>query len=103
MSCKKTLLSFCFSLFVWSAWAQADWSLLTLPRSNRYDDVFFVNDTMGWAANADRRIYRTMDGGQTWTLQFTAPGYLRSIEFANTKLGFCGSLDSALFRTEDGG
>ena len=103
MSHKKTLLLLYCMLLTWGAWAQSDWSLVNLPRSARYDDVFFINDTTGWVASGDKRIHHTTDGGLTWKLQFEAPGYLRSIEFVTPKLGFCGSLDSALYRTEDGG
>jgi photosystem II stability/assembly factor-like uncharacterized protein len=103
MSYKKTLTLF-YALLGWAAaQAQADWTITSLPRSGRYDDVYFINDTVGWVAGGDRRIQHTTDGGRTWKLQFAAPGYLRSIEFATPQLGFCGSLDSALFRTTDGG
>lgn len=84
--------------------AQTGWSTLNIPNAGRYDDVFFVNDTLGWAAGGSTGwIRKTEDGGQTWTLQFTAPEYLRSIEFIDAENGFAGSLFTALYRTTNGG
>ena len=42
-------------------------------------------------------------GGTNWSLQFTSPSYLRSIEFVNADTGFCGSLNGELYRTHNGG
>lgn len=102
---QKTLTALALGVILCSSLhAQFDWSVTGAPRSGRYDDIFFINDSVGWAAGADRQILCTKDGGASWQLQFTAPGkYLRSIEFATDRLGFCGSLDSTLYKTEDGG
>jgi photosystem II stability/assembly factor-like uncharacterized protein len=84
--------------------AQGTWSTTNIPASGRYDDVFFLNADTGWAAGGSAgTIYKTTNGGDLWTLQYTAPQYLRSIEFANDTLGFCGSLNNALYRTTNGG
>lgn len=82
----------------------SQWTTLNIPYSSRYDDVFFINDSVGWAAAGGfTKIYNTIDGGSNWTLQYTSGKYLRSIEFATPKLGFCGSLDSSFYKTTDGG
>ena len=84
--------------------AQTGWSVLNIPSTGRYDDVYFINDSLGWAAGgASGWIRKTVNGGQTWTLQFTAPQYLRSIEFMDANNGFAGSLNHSLYRTYDGG
>ena len=84
--------------------AQTGWSVLNMPSTGRYDDVYFLNDSLGWAAGgASGWIRKTVNGGQTWTLQFTAPQYLRSIEFMDANNGFAGSLNHSLYRTYDGG
>lgn len=91
-------------LFIGQAFAQGTWTTLNIPPSGRHDDVFFINDTVGWAAGGPAgTIRRTGDGGATWTLQFTAGQYLRSIEFIDAQHGYCGSLSGSLFRTVDGG
>ena len=101
----KSLLPFCLVLVSGQFCSgQSGWSTLNIPNAGRYDDVFFINDSVGWAAGGPSGwIRKTMDGGASWTLQFLAPEYLRSIEFINADTGFCGSLNTALYRTTDGG
>jgi len=88
-------------------YAQAQqWDLMPLPPAPRYDDVFFIDDNVGWLVGGDSGyIYKTVDAGLSWTPQihFNGQKYLRSIEFATPQLGFCGSLDSSFFKTTDGG
>ncbi|MBL0281540.1 MAG: hypothetical protein IPQ11_14560 [Bacteroidetes bacterium] len=31
------------------------------------DDIFFINDNIGWMVNLDGFIYKTIDGGDTGT------------------------------------
>ena len=81
----------------------AQGSTLPVPPANRYDDVFFFNDTIGWAASSNGSILHTRDGGMSWSEQFDADRYLRSITFATPLLGFCGSLDFGFYKTTDGG
>ncbi|MBP6389321.1 MAG: hypothetical protein KA175_00675 [Flavobacteriales bacterium] len=86
------------------AHGQGTWSTLNIPSSARYDDIYFVNDSVGWAAGGPTGwIRKTVNGGATWNLQFTSPSYLRSIEFINADTGFCGSLNGELYRTHNGG
>ncbi len=92
------LLIFLFPLKNFSQWRPLD-----IPSANRYDDVFFIDENTGWAVNGERRIYKTTDGGATWTLKFQADNYLRSIEFATPMLGYAGSLRNSIYRTLDGG
>ena len=81
----------------------AQWTILNVPTSGRYDDIFFINENQGWAADGEGQIIATTDGGQTWLPQFVTNKYLRSIEFLNDRVGFCGSLDSSLYKTINGG
>jgi len=99
------LYFFCFLFFSISlpALPQSGWSNTNIPLSGRYDDIFFLNDSVGWAAGGDFKIFHTRNGGTSWEMQFSSPHYLRSIEFATPLLGFCGSLDSSFYKTTDGG
>lgn len=84
--------------------AQDGWSTLNIPDAGRYDDICFVNDSVGWVAGGPSGwIRKTVNRGETWTLQYTSPGYLRSIEFINADTGFVGSLDGPVYRTNNGG
>ncbi|GAB3327480.1 hypothetical protein GCM10027299_28150 [Larkinella ripae] len=83
---------------------ESHWKAQNIPTGLRYDDVYFVNDATGWAAGGPSgEIYKTVNGGDSWSLQFKSKKYLRSVEFLNDTLGFSGSLDSSLYRTNDGG
>lgn len=90
-------------LLLLSANAFAQWKQLDIPNGGRYDDLFFLNERVGWAASAAATIYKTVDSGKTWDLKFNGSKYLRSIEFINDSVGFCGSLDSSFYKSTDGG
>jgi photosystem II stability/assembly factor-like uncharacterized protein len=100
---KTIALFIVFKLLSLTTIAQSGLTTLDLPPGGRYDDIFFVNDSVGWTASGNGKIYNTRDGGVTWQQQFATTHYLRSIEFATEKIGFCGSLDSTLYKTIDGG
>lgn len=108
---KKLYLLFFFSGIVASA---QQWAPLTSIPVNqdfsRYDDVFFLNENVGWAANgSDAAVYKTVDGGATWVTQLTEDDlgsnsyYFRNIEFLNENVGFVGTLNGVFLKTVDGG
>lgn len=101
-------------LFTLNTSAQLQWhplaSAISNPGGQRFDDVFFISDTVGWALNGSfASVYKTTDGGATWTLQLneTALGanyYFRNIEFLTPDIGFVGTLtNNKFFKTIDGG
>jgi len=75
----------------------------------RFDDVYFLNDNLGWAANgAFAAVYKTTDGGLTWTEQLNSTilgsgHYFRNIEFLDENIGFLGTLNGKFYKTIDGG
>ena len=95
--------------------AQLQWRPLTSIVSNgnnqRFDDVFFLNNDLGWALNgSNATVYKTTDGGDTWINQLseltpTLPEnyYFRNIEFLNENIGFVGTLNGVFLKTIDGG
>ena len=93
--------------------AQLQWRPLAASITNidnqRFDDVFFINDNIGWAANgAYAAVYKTIDGGATWTTQVTEQSlggnyYFRNIEFLDENIGFLGTLNNLFLKTNDGG
>ncbi|WP_431137581.1 YCF48-related protein [Psychroserpens mesophilus] len=102
-----------FFLLSISLGAQSTWqpvpNIFSNPNGQRFDDVFFLNENLGWAANGYyARIYKTTDGGLNWTEQLNEnniPGgyYFRNIEFLNENIGFIGTLNGTFFKTIDGG
>jgi len=93
--------------------AQLTWSPLPNIASNlngqRFDDVFFLNENLGWAANGYyAAVYKTTDGGLNWTLQSNnntlgSNHYFRNIEFLDENIGFLGTLNGKFYKTVDGG
>lgn len=93
--------------------AQLTWSPLPSIASNlngqRFDDVFFLNENLGWAANGYyAAVYKTTDGGITWTQQLNntilgSAHYFRNIEFLDENIGFLGTLNGKFYKTIDGG
>lgn len=103
---KNFTVLFIISLFCNVSVSQTNWTILTdAPATlSRYDDIFFLDDHLGWAADGGEGfVYKTTDGGENWTLQFHAPFYFRNIEFLNQDIGFLGTLDGRFYRTIDGG
>jgi photosystem II stability/assembly factor-like uncharacterized protein len=92
---------------------------LGTPLNNtlRHDDVIFVGQTNGWSARGIDGVYRTTNGGQTWTkvIANTNPvAHFRSIGFASPTRGWAGNLGpgsydgsvtdtNMLYETFDGG
>lgn len=96
-----------------NAASQATWQPLTNITSNtnnqRFDDVFFINESVGWAVNGYyAAVYKTIDGGKTWTKQLDeailgGDYYFRNIEFLDENIGFLGTLNGEFFKTTNGG
>ncbi len=89
-------------------------NLATEPSRGKQDDIFFLDENRGWYANGAGKIFRTTDGGATWTQQVHMPGtYFRCLAFVDERHGFAGNIgpgyfpnvtDSVpLYETKDGG
>ncbi|WP_422105670.1 YCF48-related protein [Winogradskyella sp.] len=107
------LFQFLVFLIIANMSAQPNWqvapNIFSNPNNQRFDDVFFLNENLGWAANGFyARVYKTTDGGLNWTEQLnendiTGNYYFRNIEFLNEDIGFLGTLNGTFFKTIDGG
>lgn len=71
---------------------------------HRYEDVAFVSHSRGWVISLDS-VFRTSDGGRSWSAQPMSGKSLRSLGFVNESVGWIGTLnpDQPLFETRDGG
>jgi photosystem II stability/assembly factor-like uncharacterized protein len=100
----RPLLVFYAFIFVSSAASAQIWK--NVPRSpstaSRIDDIWFVNDTTGWAVMGSE-VYHTSAPGTPWTLQLTTGIYNRAVEFINDSTGFIGTLHTAVYKTTNSG
>ncbi len=90
-------------------WTHIPGSPVSTP-SNRHDDIVFVDENTGWIISGSDNVYKTDDGGLSWTLQFapdTGMLRLRSIAMANENTGWIGTVNGSasrvLYETRDGG
>lgn len=93
--------------------AQLTWSPITsIPtdvNGQRFDDIFFLNENLGWAIKGSySALFKTTDGGETWTQQIANGGlggflYFRNVEFIDENIGFIGTLSGSFFKSIDGG
>ena len=106
------LIKFIFLLISLSSFSQTWQAIPNIdPNLNgqRFDDVFFLDENIGWAANGYyASVYKTMDGGLFWTEQLNqamlgGDFYFRNIEFLNSDIGFLGTLNGTFLKTIDGG
>ena len=93
----------------------ATWEKLTTERyPGKQDDIFFINDRVGWYGNGAGKVFRTTDGGDTWIPIWEQKGtFARTLAFVNEKVGVLGNIGvgyfpgvtdpTPLYRTEDGG
>ncbi len=81
-----------------TGWGQQWRKLDTEPYRGKQDDIFFVNENTGWYVNGAGKIYRTLDGGNTWELQLNQPGtYFRCVAFIDERHGFAGNIGPGYF------
>ncbi len=108
---KLALLFLLVSNFLSSQTWQPLTSILsnTISSNQRFDDVFFLNENLGWAANGYfSEVFKTTDGGTNWISQTTGAAlgsshYFRNIEFLDENIGFLGTLNQKFYKTIDGG
>ncbi len=91
------------------------WTKLTTEAfPGKQDDIAFVNERVGWYGNGQGKVFRTVDGGETWSKVWEKSGtFVRCLAFLDEQVGVMGNIgpgyfpgvtDSVpLYRTEDGG
>src|SRR5688572_14128008 len=102
--------TFIFSLLIcvtYFSFSQSGWNYLPaspIGGAGRFDDIYFTNDSTGWAVDGSGKIYKTIDYGNQWALQVDTPEYFRSVEFLNNDTGFAGTLNGGeVFKTTNSG
>ncbi len=80
------------------------WRRTNVPPAGRTEDIFFLDENLGWAVNNAGKVIKTTDGFNTFRIQQTIPSYLRCCGFASERLGWIGTFDpnARLYRMTDG-
>lgn len=90
--------------------AGTSWYLYTLTGApttmSDMESVYFLDENTGYVAG--NGLYKTIDGGQTWSVLDTSPiFFLHSVFFVNYDIGYIGSddynSDIQIFKSTDGG
>jgi photosystem II stability/assembly factor-like uncharacterized protein len=93
----------------------ANWhKLATEEYKGKQDDIWFVDQKLGFYVNGKGKIWRTRDGGSSWTKVLEQPGtYFRTIAMVDAQHGFAGNIGTdyfpgvtdttPLYETSDGG
>lgn len=80
-----------------------------------HDDLFFIDENVGWLCNISGQIWKTTDSGDSWTQVWNNPGAaFRTLTFADAMNGWVGNLGpgswigglsdtNPLYSTTDGG
>jgi photosystem II stability/assembly factor-like uncharacterized protein len=72
------------------------------PISAGFRDVFFIDTSTGWVAGPS--IYKTIDGGSSWTRQFgDDASELEAISFSDPLNGWATGFNNLVLHTTDGG
>lgn len=101
----STLLIFLFILLLQNCFAQINWERLNSPVNDDLHDLFFLNDSIGWAYSYGTGIViRTNDGGVNWEVVSRLDSiYFEQIQFLDKNRGWiCGDFGKIL-KTDDGG
>ncbi|MDM4768394.1 PKD domain-containing protein [Pelomonas sp. SE-A7] len=80
------------------------WCWQTPRVGERFNGVALLSASLGWAAGADGQLFKTTDGGSSWTAGFKAAGKsFVSINFVDAQVGAALAKDGTLYLTTDGG
>ncbi len=103
------------SLAVARAQPVASWKVLsTEPYKGKQDDISFVSRDVGWYGNGAGKLFRTLNGGESFEKIWEQPGtFIRALGFVDERDGFLGNVGTdyypgvtdtkPLYRTRDGG
>ena len=86
--------------------AQGGWSSLSTSYLGNFKDVYFINSTTGFAVggnNTNGVIYKTTNGGTSWTATTKNGTSLESVWFVNSNEGYVAGSNGKIFKTIDGG
>jgi photosystem II stability/assembly factor-like uncharacterized protein len=64
----------------------------------KQDDIYFLNENLGWYCNGSGKIYKTTNSGIDWKLVYEKKGtFFRCIGFIDSLVGFAGNIGTDYF------
>jgi photosystem II stability/assembly factor-like uncharacterized protein len=84
----------------------ATWRQVPVPADAALTAVYFPDTKNGWAVGHDSVILHSIDGGESWTLQFSDPGLeqpLMDVFFSDARKGIAVGAYGLYLETVDGG
>src|SRR5205085_8257280 len=82
----------------------ADGGWPTLASGVGAHGIDFIDPAHGWAAGAAGFVYRTSDGGTTWTASWTGTrATLLAVDFVDSQYGWAVGAEATVVSTHDGG
>jgi hypothetical protein len=80
----------------------ATWSEVNLSSSAALTSVYFLTANVGYVGSY-ARIYKTSDGGNSWTYKYGSWHWIRDIYFLNANIGFAVGDYGTFLKTTNGG
>lgn len=77
------------------------WTGISPAGAGFIGNIDFLDGQLGWIAG--NRIYRTTNGGTSWTLQYTPPDHCINISMFNEQIGWAVGAWGAIYHTTNGG
>ena len=90
---KISIFFFLLHLSLSALYAQS-WHLLanSPAQTFRHDDLYFINPDTGWVINVNGQLWKTKDGGNTWTQIIQQASSFRCVGFFDSIHGCVGNL-----------
>ena len=99
----KTILSLILIFLASCSLAQWHWQN-PLPQGNHLNDVFFINQNIGWAVGDFGTIIKTTDSGDSWELlESPSACTYQKVEFLSCETGFVIGDNGVIIKTTNGG
>jgi photosystem II stability/assembly factor-like uncharacterized protein len=76
------------------------------PTFGELSCVHFVNDTLGWVGSLTGKIFRSTDGGVSWTQMNSGQStsnFMTAIQFLDTQTGYASCSGGEMLKSTDGG
>ena len=106
---KKFIQLFTVIAFLFSATTvlgQGGWTQLSTNYIGNFKDVYFINTTVGYAVGGNNTtgiIYKTTNGGTSWSATAISTSSLESVWFTSSSTGFAVGSGGKIFTTTNAG